>query len=125
DPYAYRSEVRPATASVVHSLGKYLWSDEDWRQRSASCSSYHSPMNIYEVHLGTWKRPGRPEDEFNLYGYRELAEDLIDYAAGMNYTHIELLPLAEHPYDRSWGYQVTGYYSVTSRFGSPDDFKYF
>ncbi len=124
DPYAFRSELRPATASVVHRLGSYEWSDRDW-QHSRASARYHEPMNIYEVHLGTWRRPGRPDDEMDLLSYRQLADELIDYAVEMGYTHIELLPISEHPYDRSWGYQITGFYAVTSRFGTPNDFKVF
>jgi 1,4-alpha-glucan branching enzyme len=125
DPYAFQSEVRPATASIVHSLGQYEWSDEARKHLSMKSASYNSPVNIYEVHLGTWKRPGKPDDEYDLLSYSQLADDLIEYVVHMGYTHIELLPVAEHPYDRSWGYQITGFYSVTSRFGSPNAFKSF
>ena len=121
DPYAFRSELRPRTASVVHELGRYRFTDTSWRRKQQAASSYSSPMNIYEVHLGTWKL--HPDD--SLLAYDELAEQLIDYVVDMGYTHIELLPLSEHPYDRSWGYQSTGFYSVTSRFGTPDAFKAF
>ncbi|MBP1169288.1 1,4-alpha-glucan branching enzyme [Paenibacillus sp. PvR018] len=121
DPYAFWSEVKPGTASRIASLEGYEWADQAWRERKKTVSALHSPMNIYEVHLGTWKK----KQDGGYYTYRELAEELVDYVKEMGYTHIELLPLAEHPYDRSWGYQATGYYSVTSRFGKPKDFMYF
>ena len=119
DPFAFYSEVRPKTASVVYDLGDYPWTDEKWRKRK--CNPYKEPMNIYEVHLGSWKQ----KENGDLLTYRELAEELPAYAVAMGYTHIELMPLMEHPLDASWGYQVTGFYSVTSRFGTPDDFRYF
>lgn len=121
DPYAFRSEVRPATASIVHRLGGFRWTDQAWMKRKAAASSYAAPMNIYEVHLGTWRKHA----DGTLYTYKELADELIPYVQRMGYTHIELLPLSEHPYDRSWGYQSTGFYAVTSRFGKPNDFKAF
>lgn len=121
DPYAFWSEVKPGTASRIASLEGYEWADQAWREKRKTTSAFHGPMNIYEVHLGTWKK--KPDGGY--YTYRELAEDLVEYVKDMGYTHIELLPLAEHPYDRSWGYQATGYYSVTSRFGTPKDFMYF
>lgn len=119
DPFAFYSELKPATASIVFSLEGYEWRDEDWQNRKAT--PYNQPMNIYEVHLGTWKK----KEDGGYYTYRELADELIDYVAEMGYTHIEILPLFEHPYDRSWGYQITGYYAVTSRYGTPRDFMYF
>jgi len=121
DPYAFFSELRPGTASCIHSLEGYHWGDNDWQEAKKKRSTYNRPMNIYEVHLGSWKR--RPGGEY--YSYRELAGELVDYVAEMGYTHIELLPLAEHPFDGSWGYQATGYFSVTSRHGTPHDFMYF
>ncbi|MFC5713719.1 1,4-alpha-glucan branching protein GlgB [Thalassorhabdus alkalitolerans] len=121
DPYAFTSEVRPATASVAPAPSTYKWSDQEWISEREKQAPYDSPLLVYEVHLGTWKR----KDDGTLYSYRELAETLVPYVKDMGFTHIELLPLAEHPYDRSWGYQITGYFSVTSRFGSPDDFRYF
>ncbi|HEY0829432.1 MAG TPA: 1,4-alpha-glucan branching protein GlgB [Bacilli bacterium] len=120
DPYAVFSEVRPGRASVVHSLNKYHWRDEHWQKSKLETVSYKSPVLIYEVHLGTWKKKQGGE----LLTYREIANDLVDYVVSLGFTHIELLPLSEHPYDRSWGYQITGYYSVTSRFGTPEDFMY-
>lgn len=121
DPYAFWSEVKPGTASRITSLEGYEWKDQAWMERQKSASVLQSPMNIYEVHLGTWKK--KPDGSY--YTYRELADNMVEYVKEMGYTHIELLPLAEHPYDRSWGYQATGYYSVTSRFGTPKDFMYF
>ncbi|WP_416151858.1 1,4-alpha-glucan branching protein GlgB [Salipaludibacillus sp. HK11] len=121
DPYARQSEVRPATASVTTSSTEYDWADNEWQEMKKDYNPYESPINIYEVHLGTWKK----HQNDILYTYRELAEELIPYVKDMGYTHLEIMPLAEHPFDLSWGYQITGYFSVTSRYGSPDDFKYF
>ncbi|MEX0599498.1 MAG: 1,4-alpha-glucan branching protein GlgB, partial [Rhodothermales bacterium] len=119
DPLGFRSEVRPATASVVHALGRYDWADDEWIERRKSARAASEPMSVYEVHLGSWRwHDDRPST------YRELAESLPDYVAEMGFTHIELLPVMEHPYDPSWGYQVTGYFAPTSRFGTPDDFKF-
>jgi 1,4-alpha-glucan branching enzyme len=115
DPYAFYAEVRPHTASIVYDLNGYRWKDAAYQRRIQSKPSYERPMNIYEVHLGTWRR----KEDGTPYTYEELAEELPDYAADMGYTHIELMPLAEHPYDRSWGYQATGFYAATSRFGTP------
>nr|WP_156920603.1 1,4-alpha-glucan branching protein GlgB [Thermicanus aegyptius] len=124
DPFAFSSELKPKTASVIvdlQKLRKYPWGDQAWQEWKREHPPYESPMNIYEVHFGTWKRK---EDGTSLT-YREMADSLIDYVSEMGYTHIELLPLMEHPYDRSWGYQITGYYAITSRYGSPEDFQYF
>jgi 1,4-alpha-glucan branching enzyme len=123
DPYAFYSEVRPNTASIVHGLPEYEWNDQDWlvKQNKNTQQVYNQPILIYEVHLGSWKR----KDNGNFYTYRDLADELIDYVKKMGYTHIELLPIMEHPYDPSWGYQLTGYFSITSRFGTPTDFMYF
>lgn len=118
DPYAFQAELRPATASVVTDLGGYEWGDAAWRRKKRG--PYAKPVNIYEIHLGTWRR----KEDGSLYSYREIADLLIPYLKRMNYTHVEFMPLAEHPYDLSWGYQCTGYYAVTSRFGSPHDFMY-
>ena len=118
DPYARHAQTRPESASKVYEDQIYLWKDETWlKQRSIP---FQQPMNIYEVHLGSWKHG--ENDEF--LSYRQLADTLIPYVKQMHYTHIELLPITEFPYDPSWGYQVTGYFAVTSRFGTPDDFKY-
>ncbi|KRF03640.1 1,4-alpha-glucan branching protein [Paenibacillus sp. Soil766] len=121
DPYAFQSEVRPETASIIASLENYEWQDEDWLQNNTSQQCLQQPLLIYEVHLGSWKR----KEDGGFYSYVELADELIDYVYERGYTHIELMPLAEHPLDSSWGYQVTGYFSVTSRYGSPKDFMYF
>lgn len=120
DPYAFYSEVRPRTASVVQPLDTFEWTDKEWQTRSRRSKSYSRPMNIYEVHLGSWRNKGI--EDFNTY--EELADSLLNYVCEMGYTHIEMMPLGEHPYDGSWGYQTTGYYSVTSRYGTPEQFKY-
>ncbi|MDX1253257.1 MAG: 1,4-alpha-glucan branching protein GlgB [Gammaproteobacteria bacterium] len=121
DPYAQRSEVRPGTASIVVAERDYAWSDEAWLKARASSDWLHQPMSIYEVHLGSWQR-----DEYgNFLNYRELAHRLVDHVKRTGFTHIELLPITEHPLDASWGYQTIGYYAATSRFGTPDDFRYF
>jgi 1,4-alpha-glucan branching enzyme len=120
DPVALRAELRPETASVVHRLDDYEWTDGAWMEGRASHDSTGRPMSVYEVHPGSWRwDDGRP------LNYRELADALGDYVVAMGFTHVELLPVMEHPYDPSWGYQVTGYFAPTSRFGSPGDFKYF
>ncbi|MDR0267597.1 1,4-alpha-glucan branching protein GlgB [Paenibacillus sp.] len=118
DPYAFAAEIRPATASIVADLNGYDWRDSLWRRKKKDL--YGKPVNIYEVHLGTWRR----KEDGSYYSFREIAGLLIPYLKKMNYTHVEFMPLAEHPYDLSWGYQCTGYYAVTSRFGSPQDFMY-
>lgn len=121
DPYAFYSELRPGTASVVYDLDNYEWHDDEWISRRDSGTTFDKPISIYEVHLGSWARSAGN----NFLTYREFAERLVSYAVEMGYTHIELLPVSEHPLDDSWGYQVTGYYSVTSRYGRPEDFMYF
>ena len=119
DPYAKHAETRPLTASKVYSLPSYEWKDSKWMKSREV--PYHGPMNIYEVHLGSWKHHEGGKE----LSYRELAHTLVDYVKDMNYTHIELLPVTEYPYDKSWGYQATGYFSPTSRYGTPEDFMYF
>jgi 1,4-alpha-glucan branching enzyme len=121
DPYGLRFEERPKTASIVEAPTDYAWQDADWRAARAAYDWQRSPMSIYEVHLGTWQRG--PEGEF--LSYCEIGERLVAYAKGLGFTHIELMPITEHPYDKSWGYQATGYFAPTSRFGSPDDFRWF
>jgi len=121
DPYAFYAEVRPKSASIVADLSGFEWTDAAYRRKKRESSPYESPMNIYEVHLGTWKT--KPDG--TPLTYEELADELVDYVADLGYTHIELLPLMEHPYDRSWGYQPTGFYAVTSRFGTPKQFMAF
>ena len=120
DPYAQQMEVRPNTASVVHDPHRYCWQDQAWMEQRPERQALDKPMSVYEVHLGSWRRG---EDGF--LNYRELAHQLVEYCQWMGYTHIELLPITEHPFDGSWGYQTVGYFAPTSRFGSPDDFRYF
>lgn len=121
DPYAFSGEVRPANASRIVKLD-YSWKDDKWMADRKTRDTEKEPMNIYEVHLGSWKRP---EDGREFYNYREIAEKLSEYMLDMGYNFAELMPVMEHPYDPSWGYQVTGYYAPTSRYGSPSDFMYF
>ncbi|MBD2847248.1 1,4-alpha-glucan branching protein GlgB [Paenibacillus sp. IB182496] len=121
DPYAFFAELRPSNASIVKPLKGYPWKDTAWMKKQRERPAYSNPMLIYEVHLGSWKIKGKE----HFYTYEELAEDLVDYAAEMGYSHIELLPLTEHPFDRSWGYQATGYYAPTSRYGEPDQLRRF
>jgi 1,4-alpha-glucan branching enzyme len=122
DPYAFASELRPQTASVVWDLSGYEWGDRDWLSRRGRAHALDAPIAIYEVHLGSWRRA--PEEGNRWLGYRELAHQLADYVHALGYTHVELLPVNEHPFDGSWGYQPSGYYAPTSRFGSPQDFMY-
>ena len=123
DPHAYAAELRPKTASVVWDINKHRWGDQEWMERRAQIDLVRSPVSIYEVHLGSWMR--MPEEGDRFLTYRELAHKLVEYVNQMGYTHIELLPVMEHPLDASWGYQVIGYFAPTSRFGTPDDFQYF
>lgn len=123
DPYAFFSEVRPNTASVVCDIDNYNWRDQDWITDRDNSNILERPVSIYEVHLGSWA--AIPQEDNRPLTYRELADRLVKYVKEMSYTHIELLPIAEHPFDGSWGYQVTGFYAVTSRFGEPKDFMYF
>jgi len=123
DPYGFAAEKRPDNASVVVDIDKHQWNDAAWLTQRASQDWLHSPMSIYEVHLGSWRRR---HDEGNRWlTYRELADELIPYIKGMGYTHVEMMPVMEHPLDKSWGYQTVGYFAVTSRFGTPEDFMYF
>jgi 1,4-alpha-glucan branching enzyme len=125
DPYGFAMELRPATGSVVANLDSYHWGDAEWLQQRAQRQSLHSPVSIYEVHLGSWKREPDKEYGSRWLTYRELADELIPYVIELGCTHIELLPIAEHPFDASWGYQVLGFFAPTSRFGTPQDFMYF
>jgi 1,4-alpha-glucan branching enzyme len=119
DPYAQEFERRPGTAARVRAPGVYGWRDAAWMEQRRSWDWQHAPMSIYELHLGSWKR--HPDGRF--YTYRELAADLVSYVKELGYTHVELLPVSEHPLDESWGYQTTGYFAATSRYGSPDDLR--
>ncbi len=125
DPYANEAELRPGTASRISDIEKFKWTDTKWMKERNECKDpYSRPMAIYEMHPGSWMRhPGREDDGF--YTYRELAKSLTDYVKDMGYTHVELMGISEYPFDGSWGYQVTGYYAPTSRYGSPEDFAYF
>jgi len=130
DPYGFAAELRPLTASIVADIHQHQWQDEDWMQQLPQLQQMSSPISVYEVHLGSWKHAperrieGNPE-ETRYLTYRELAHELAAYVKDLGFTHIELMPVAEFPYDGSWGYQVTGYYAPTSRFGTPEDFQYF
>ena len=123
DPYAFRSELRPATASIVCPLTGYKWNDKEFVSQNSNKNVLQKPMAIYEVHLGSWKRDMRYEDGF--LNYRVLADELAQYINYMGYTHVELIGICEYPFDGSWGYQVTGFFSPTSRYGTPNDFRYF
>jgi 1,4-alpha-glucan branching enzyme len=123
DPYGFAGEMRPNNASVVRTIDGYKWKDTAWMESRPLRDWLHSPMTIYELHAGSWRR--KPEEGNRWLTYRELAEELLPYVKRMGFTHIEMLPIMEHPLDASWGYQTVGYFAVTSRFGSPADFMYF
>ena len=123
DPYGFSSEFRPGTASKTADVAGYAWADGAWMQHRAETPTFAQPMAIYECHLGSWRKKNR-EEKNGFYTYREAAEELAAYCEDMGYTHVELMGIAEHPLDASWGYQVTGYYAPTSRHGSPKDFMY-
>jgi len=123
DPYGFYFERRPKTAAIVYDINKYRWQDAQWMAERPQKNALDAPIAVYEVHLGSWMRV--PEEGNRYLTYRELAHRLVDYVKQMGYTHIELLPVTEHPYDGSWGYQTIGYYAPTSRFGEPEDFMYF
>jgi len=123
DPYGFTHEVPPRTGSIVHRLDHHQWQDAEWMERRRERDWLAEPICVYEVHLGSWRRV--PEEDVRPQTYREAAEQLADYVADMGFTHVELLPVAEHPYTRSWGYQVTGFYAPTSRYGRPEDFQFF
>ena len=120
DPYAFHAETRPGTASKLYDLPPYRWGDGAWRASRASAPVDRSPLNIYEVHLGSWRR----RENGDFYDYRSLAHDLADYVAGLGYNCVELMPVTEYPLDDSWGYQCTGYFAATSRYGTPEDLMY-
>ena len=125
DPYAFYAEKRPGTASRIASIEGYKWGDAAWMEKRQAFSPKTSPMAVYEVHPGSWKKnPATDENPEGFYDYRQLARELTEYVKDMGYTHVELMGIAEHPFDGSWGYQVTGYYAPTSRYGTPMDFKY-
>ena len=121
DPYGQQSELRPRTGSIVSAPSTHKWGDDAWMSTREQADWLHQPHSVYEVHLGSWQR----DEQGNFLSYRELANRLVPYVKDLGFTHIELLPITEHPLDISWGYQTTGYFSPTSRFGSPDDFRYF
>lgn len=121
DPYAVHQETRPATGSKVYELKDYKWKDKAWQDKNSIGSVLERPVNIYEIHFGSWKR----HEDGNHLTYREMADELVPYVKEMGYTHIEMMPIMEFPYDGSWGYQVTGYFAATSRFGVPEDLMYF
>ena len=125
DPYGFAMEQRPKTGSVVVNLDKYNWGDSDWVNNRTERQGLEKPMSIYEIHVGSWKRPQDEKWGKRYITYRELADQLIPYIVEMGFTHIELLPITEHPLDDSWGYQVLGFYAPTSRFGTPEDLMYF
>lgn len=122
DPYAFSAELRPKSASVVYDLDSFEWTDQAWRKRREMTDWAEAPVSIYEVHLPSWKRP---TDGRRFFNYRELAHALVEYAIQMGYSHLQLLPITEHPFDGSWGYQTIGYFAATSRHGTPDDLMYF
>jgi len=123
DPYGFSAELRPKTASVVWDINRYSWNDQEWMTNRAATQGLDKPMTVYEVHLGSWKK--NAEDGNGFLGYRELAEQLAAHLEHTHFTHVELLPITEHPFDGSWGYQPVGYFAPTSRHGTPDDFAYF
>ncbi len=120
DPYALSSEMRPDTASVIANVDRFEWQDDNWMKQRTERQHHPKPINVYEVHLGSWRRKNN-----QFLNYREIAQQLVQYCQEMHFTHVELLPIQEHPLDESWGYQVSGFYAATSRFGTPEDFQWF
>ena len=128
DPHAFYGELRPKTASIVNDIINYTWNDIDWQNNKINGQFWKKPMSVYEVHLGSWQKDYKNIDYPNEWGfknYKQLAYEIVKYVKNIGYTHIELLPVMEHPFDASWGYQVTSYYAPTSRFGTPQDFMFF
>ena len=126
DPYGFQAELRPNNASVVADISDFKWHDSRWMKKREKFDDKKNPMFVYEVHPGSWKKHEQTEeDEDGFYNYREIAHELAAYVKDMGYTHVELMGIAEHPFDGSWGYQVTNYFAPTSRHGSPEDFQYF
>jgi 1,4-alpha-glucan branching enzyme len=124
DPYANYAELRPGTASRIADIEGFLWKDKAWIEKRKQSKFWEAPISIYEVHPGSWKKHTDSGDEDGFYNYREFARSMVEYIKDMGYTHVELMGIAEHPFDGSWGYQVTGYYAPTSRYGTPKDFQY-
>ncbi len=124
DPFANSAELRPGTASKVTSIEGFVWKDEKWLEKRRGQKYWEMPLSIYEVHIGSWRKEAGAEKDNGFYNYRQFAHEITDYVKEMGYTHVELMGIAEHPFDGSWGYQVTGYYAPTSRYGTPEDFQY-
>ena len=120
DPYASRQEPAPKTASQIYEAETYSWNDQKWLKKRKKSNHLKEPLSIYEMHLGSWK-----QDDGELMNYKKIADELVPYINEMGFTHVELMPLTEYPFPGSWGYQTTGYFALTSRYGTPEDFMYF